>query len=103
MRPTLREVLADSHIAVVAIVLLLIWSLDSGLRAVARPLFSLIDFLITLVAIRDIPYAFGTHGLGYWLAQSPTFTHFLNAVVCLGAAWGLLDASPKMQMFMPRW
>jgi hypothetical protein len=89
VRPTLREVLAESHIAAVAIVLLLIWSLDSGLRAVARPILSVVEFLITLVAIRDIPYGFGTQSLGYWLSQAPAFTHFLNALVCLGAAWGL--------------
>jgi len=89
VRLTLREVLADSHIAAVAIMLLLIRSLDSGFRAIGRPIFSLFDFLITLVAIRDIPYAFGPHSLGYWLSQAPTFTHFLNAVVSLSAAWAL--------------
>ena len=89
MRLTLREVLAGSHIAAVAIVLLLIRSLDSGFRAIGRPIFSVFDFLITLVAIRDIPYGFGTHSLGYWLSQAPTITHFLNAAVSLSAAWGL--------------
>ena len=55
MRPTLREVLADSHIAAVAIVVLLICSVDSGVRAIGPPILSIVDFLVMMVAIRGIP------------------------------------------------
>jgi hypothetical protein len=89
VRPTLREVLADSHIAAVAIAVLLIWSLDSGVRAIGPPILSVVGFLVTVVAIRDIPYGFGTFSLGYWFSQIPTFIHFLNAVISLSAAWVL--------------
>ena len=86
MRPTLREALADSHIAAVAIVILLIWSADSGVRAIGPPILSVVGFLVSMAAIRDIPYGFGTFSLGYWLMQITTFTHFLDAVISLSAA-----------------
>jgi hypothetical protein len=89
VRPTLRKALADSHIAAVTIVVLLIWSVDSGVRAIAPPILSVFGFLVTMVAIRDIPYGFGIFSSGSWLSQVPAFTHFLDAVVRLTAAWVL--------------
>jgi hypothetical protein len=89
MRPALREVLADSQIAAVAIAILLVWSLNSGVRAIGPPLLSVVNFLVTMVAIRDIPSGFYTFSLGYWLTQISTFTHFLDAVISLSAAWVL--------------
>jgi hypothetical protein len=89
VRPTLRELLADSHIAAVAIVVLLILALDSGVRAIGRPLISLADFLVNVAAISGLPYGFGFFSLGYWLPQIPTFTHIINAVSCASAAWVL--------------
>ena len=89
MKPTLREVLADSHIAAVSILLLLVWSLGTAFRAIGPSILSIVDFLITGVAIRDIPYGFGNYTWRYWLSQVPTFTQFLNAVVSLRVAWGL--------------
>jgi hypothetical protein len=86
MRPTLRVVLADSHIAAVAIAVLLIWSLESGVRAVGPSILSAIGFLITAVAIRDNPTGFGSFSLSYWLSQIPTFIHFVDAVITLIAA-----------------
>jgi hypothetical protein len=89
VRPTLRAILADSHIAAVAIVVLLIWSVDSGVRAIGPPILSVFSFLVTMVAIRNIPYGFGIFSLGSLLSQVPAFTHFLDAVVSLSAAWVL--------------
>ena len=89
MRPTLREVLADSHIAAVAIAVLLIWSLDAGVRAIGPQLLSAFGFLVTVVAIRGIPYGFGTFSLGYWLRLIPTIDHFVDAVIRFCAAWAL--------------
>ena len=96
MRPTLREVLADSHIAAVAIAVLLIWSLDSGVRAIGPPFLSVVGFLVTMAAIRDIPSGFGTFSLGYWLSQIPTIIHFLDAVISLSGAWVLSHWVYKM-------
>jgi hypothetical protein len=89
VRPMLREVLADSHIAAVTIAVLLIWSLDSGVRAVGPLILSVVGFLVNVVAIRDIPYGSGTFSLSYWLTKIPIFTYFLGAVLSLGAAWTL--------------
>jgi hypothetical protein len=91
VKPTLREVLADTHIAAVAIVLLLTWSLSSGVRAVGRPLLTVVSFFAQMVAIRLNPsvYDVGDLSLGYWLSQIPTITDFLDAVISLSAAWAL--------------
>jgi hypothetical protein len=81
--------LADSYIAAIAIAVLLIWSLDSGVRAIGPPILSTVDFLVTMVAIRGIPFGSGTFSLVYLISQIPTLTHFLDAVVTLSAAWVL--------------
>jgi hypothetical protein len=56
MKPSLREILADSHIALVAIAVLLIWCFDSGFAALWDPIFSAISSLVTAVAILGLPY-----------------------------------------------
>lgn len=56
MKHSLRQTLADSHIAAVTIALLLLWSLDSLFRALWEPFSRAISVLFTAVAIFDIPY-----------------------------------------------
>ena len=92
-------VLADSHIAAVAIVVLLMRSLDSGVRAIGPPLLPVVDFLITAVAIRGIPSGFGNFGFTYWLSQIPTFNHLLNPLISLGAACALSQWVYKLGPF----
>lgn len=60
MRPTFRGVLADSHIGEVSIAVLLLRALESGVKALPGPLFRFVDFLVTAVAIRGLPYGSGT-------------------------------------------
>jgi hypothetical protein len=55
VRTSLRHVLADSHVSVVAIAVLLIWSLDSFLDAVWDPTLEAVSYLATTVAILGIP------------------------------------------------
>ena len=56
MKISLRQILADSHVAAVAIALLLLWSLDGLVDALWVPLSRAIEFLVTAVAILDVPY-----------------------------------------------
>lgn len=56
MKPSLREVLAHSGVAAISIAVLLLYSLDMAFRALWIPLSRLGVFLITALAIRDIPY-----------------------------------------------
>jgi len=89
VRPTLREALADSHIAAVAIAVLLVWSLDSGVRALWPPLVRGAEFLVVVVAIRGIPYGSGNFTLGDWIMLVPTLAYLFSAIITLGAAWSV--------------
>ena len=51
MKPSLREMLADSHTATVAIAVLLLWSLDGAFRALWSPVFRAVSYLLTAAAI----------------------------------------------------
>jgi hypothetical protein len=55
-RPSLRQVLTDSHVAAITIALLLIFSLESIIYALEKPLIGVGSFLLRAVAILDIPY-----------------------------------------------
>jgi hypothetical protein len=55
MKPSVRQVLADSHIAAIAILLLLLWPIEPVLRTLWLPLDNLGSFLATAVAIRGVP------------------------------------------------
>ena len=54
---SIREALIDSHISAVAIAVLLLWSINSGFLALSGPLYRGASFLLTAVAIFDVPYA----------------------------------------------
>jgi hypothetical protein len=89
MKRSLRQNLADSHVAAVMIALLLLWSFDGAFHALWEPASRAIQFLITAIAIFDIP------------SHSATF----NRVVLLTAAaysYGAL-ASFLGAWFLSRW
>jgi hypothetical protein len=48
--------LAESHVAAVAIALLLAWSLEAAFAGVWGPLSHLLGYLMTAAAILDVPY-----------------------------------------------
>jgi hypothetical protein len=52
VRPSLREILADTHIAAVAIAVLLLWTLDGTFQALWAPLSSVAGFLLTASIFR---------------------------------------------------
>ncbi len=80
-----REILADSNVGAVAIAVLLIRSIESGVRGLGFLLFGLLDFVVSTVAIGGIPY--GTFTLGQWLLFIPQIANLVTAAITLVAAF----------------
>ncbi|MGH9513214.1 MAG: hypothetical protein ACRD2U_13865 [Terriglobales bacterium] len=80
----LRNILAESHIAAVAIAVLVFSSLDAGFRAFWGPLSAAATFLFTAIAIFDIPYF--SFNVANCLALTVSLYYFFSAMVCLGVA-----------------
>lgn len=87
MKPSLREILAESHVAAVTIVALLFWSLDWGFRGLWDPFLRVADFVITAVAILGIPYFSKTLTVVDRLLLIETFYYLFSAFACVAAAW----------------
>jgi len=83
VRPSLREILADSYVSAVAIAVLLYWSLYWGFSALWSILAHAASFLFTAVAILGIPYVSST----FTGADRLMLTVLFNAFVCFAAAW----------------
>jgi hypothetical protein len=58
MKPSVRQVLADTHIAAIAIAILLLSTIKPVFRALELPLERLTDFVATAIAIRGAPSNF---------------------------------------------
>jgi hypothetical protein len=87
VRPSLRGVLAESHIAAITIAALLLGAFDSAFRALWGPLVRITEFIVTAIAVRDIPYFDGPL-LGVQLLMVDGFLfYFLWAVIGFSAAW----------------
>lgn len=56
MQRSLREVLADSHVAVATVAILLFWCLVLVFRAVLGPLYEVAVFIIWTVSVGSSPY-----------------------------------------------
>jgi hypothetical protein len=56
VKRSLREVLAHSHVAAVAIAVLLFCSLDGTFRALWPLISDVVKFVVTAIAILDVPY-----------------------------------------------
>lgn len=78
--------LADSHVSGVAIVVLLLFSLDGLLRALLGPLSRAAIYLVTAIATLDLPYSSRTLTLGDRIMLATTFSYLFNAFVSLVAA-----------------
>jgi hypothetical protein len=83
VRPSLREILADSHVSAVAIAVLLYWSLYWGFNALWSMLARAANFLFTAVAILGIPFGSST----FTGVDRLMLTFLFNAFVCFAAAW----------------
>jgi hypothetical protein len=87
MKPSLREILADSRIALVAVAVLLLWSFDSVLDALWDPIFSAISFLITAVALLGLPYIPPQFSFSQRSMLISTSFYLLEVLICFAAAW----------------
>jgi hypothetical protein len=87
VKPCLRKVLADSHIAAVAIVVLLAWSLEWMFDAVWTPFFRVSDWVINAIAILGIPSGSGVFG------SVNRSTLFVSLVFLCSAATAVAAAS----------
>jgi hypothetical protein len=90
VKPSLRKILADSHISAVAIAVLVLWSLDSAFWALWGPLSRAVSFLFTALAVLDIPFFSRTLTITDRVTLFITFLYFFNSFVYLAAA-GLLS------------
>lgn len=82
-RPTLREALAQSHVAGVGTAVLLLRFLDTGVRGLLNPLPGVVDSSATAIAIRGIPTYYSPFT---GLALLTTFFYLLTALIFLLAA-----------------
>jgi hypothetical protein len=89
MKRSLRQVLADSHVAAVTIAVLLLWSLDAAFRALWLPVSHVLGFLFTAVAILDIPYFSPTLTVTDRVMLVTASAYLYGAVVSFSAAWVL--------------
>jgi|SRR5215469_5543298 len=89
MKRSLREVLADSEVAAVAIAVLLLWGFDAAFRSLWEPVLRLGVFLFTAIAIRGVPYYSSGLTIEDHLKLIVTLDLVYKAIVCFAAAWGL--------------
>ena len=89
MKPSLRKILIESHIAAIAIAVLVLGSLEFGFRALCTLLWPVATFLFTTVAIFDIPYFSHTFSPQEQYILMTAVSFFLGALANLGAAWAL--------------
>jgi hypothetical protein len=86
VKTDLRKVLAESHVAAIAIAVLLCWSVGAALQGIMAPLFSAAEYLAIAVTIRGGPSVgpdfFRSHAL-----QIAAAAYVLNAAVDFAAAW----------------
>jgi hypothetical protein len=90
VKPSLREILADSDVAGVAIAVFLFWSLDSAcwaLLGLLGPLSRAAEFLITAVAIQGIPYSSRGLDVTDLFTFFQTFAYLFYSFAYVSAAW----------------
>ncbi len=90
VNPSLRKILADSHVSAIAVAVLLFRSLDSAFWALWGPLSPVGNFLFKAVAILDIPYSPRTFTITNRFTLFITFSYLFNSFVYMVAA-GLLS------------
>lgn len=88
MKQSLREILAESHIAAIAIAALLFWSVVLVCQAIWEPLSKLLPLLFTAIAIFDIPY-FSFVGAEWYLVLIITSYDLIGAFTMFATAWYL--------------
>ena len=87
MKPSLRKILRDSHIAAVAIAVLLMWSLEWIWYAVHGPFWRIADFVFNLIAILGLPFGSGHFTFTDRLILVSTLSYCFYAITAIAAAW----------------
>jgi hypothetical protein len=87
MNRSLRQTLADSHVAAIAILLLLFWSFQWTIEALWEPVSRLAKLLFIAVAILDIPYISPTLDPPDRLMFINACWFFFFAMSSITAAW----------------
>jgi hypothetical protein len=90
VKPSLRKMLAESHVSAVAIAVLLLWSLESAFWALWGPLSRAANFLFTALAILDIPYFSRTLTGADRFRLFTTYSYLFSSFVYLASA-GILS------------
>ena len=87
MSSSLRGVLIESHVADAAIAGLFLGALELGLQAFSSPLWRIATYLVTVIAIREIPYFSAGVNLQdrFMLIERALF--LLASLIDLGVAW----------------
>ena len=85
MKPALREILARTHVAAVAIVVLVLSSLHSMVWAILKPLPEVADYVATAVAISGVPA--GEFTVADKLILMTSAGYLVAGCVALAAAW----------------
>jgi hypothetical protein len=80
VKPSLRKILAESHVSAVAIAVLLFWSLDYAFWALWHP------FSAAILVIPSFPH---TLHIADPFSLFLTFSYLFNSLVCLAAAGNL--------------
>lgn len=85
MTPSLRKLLADSHVSTVAVAVLLLVSFGKLLHALLILLPSVLDFLLTAIAIHGLPSLSFT--VADRLMLTPPLAGLFKAFAGFSAAW----------------
>jgi hypothetical protein len=87
VKTSLREVLADSNIAAIAIAMLLVWSLDWTVRGFWSQLGGPIEFIVRMLMMRFIPSFSDVVYLSDRVDLFVTISDFFCALIGVAAAW----------------
>lgn len=82
---TTRAILAESHVARVAVAVLLLWTIEWTIWSLWTPLFFAVDYISNALAIWGIPS--GTFPLGRVLQLIPSAFYLGTSILSFGAAW----------------
>jgi hypothetical protein len=87
VKPSLRQVLAESHVAAITIAVLLFWSLYWAFLALWPLIWRVAGFFLTAAAILDIPYFSTSVTTADRLMLFTTFSYLCGAIVSVLGAW----------------
>ncbi len=84
---SLRETLVASHVAAVAVAVLIFFSLNAFVRALVVPLSAIFDFLATAILIGGKPYVSSRLSAADELMLVPALFYLFTAAMSFFSAW----------------